>query len=77
MHDLASPIRTSVRLAAQGWRDQDDAAALPHFLPSVLHQFSGWADATGEARARLAADALHRDHGRTNEHQSPARADGA
>lgn len=29
-HDLASLIRTSVLLAAQGWRDQDDADALRH-----------------------------------------------
>jgi hypothetical protein len=29
-HDLASLIRTSVLLAAQGWRDHDDADALRH-----------------------------------------------
>lgn len=29
-HDLASLIRTSVLLAAQGWRDHDDADALLH-----------------------------------------------
>jgi hypothetical protein len=29
-HDLASLIRTGVLLAAQGWRDQDDADALRH-----------------------------------------------
>ncbi|RYH05738.1 IS1380 family transposase [Tropicimonas sp. IMCC6043] len=29
-HDLASLLRTSVLLAAQGWRDQDDADALRH-----------------------------------------------
>jgi len=30
MHDLASLIRTGVLLAAQGWRDHDDADALRH-----------------------------------------------
>jgi len=29
-HDLASLIRTGVLLAAQGWRDHDDADALRH-----------------------------------------------
>ena len=29
-HDLASLIRTCVLLAAQGWRDHDDADALRH-----------------------------------------------
>ena len=29
-HDLASLIRSSVLLAAQGWRDHDDADALRH-----------------------------------------------
>lgn len=29
-HDLASLLRTSILLAAQGWRDQDDADALRH-----------------------------------------------
>ncbi|MDR5654213.1 transposase [Ruixingdingia sedimenti] len=29
-HDLASLIRTSVLLEAQGWRDHDDADALRH-----------------------------------------------
>jgi Transposase DDE domain group 1 len=29
-HDLASLLRTNVLLAAQGWRDQDDADALRH-----------------------------------------------
>lgn len=29
-HDLASLIRTAVLLAAQGWRDHDDADALRH-----------------------------------------------
>jgi hypothetical protein len=29
-HDLASLIRTSVLLSAQGWRDHDDADALRH-----------------------------------------------
>ena len=29
-HDLASLLRTSVLLAAQGWRDHDDADSLRH-----------------------------------------------
>jgi len=30
VHDLPSLLRTMVLLAAQGWRDHDDADALPH-----------------------------------------------
>ena len=41
-HDLASLIRTGVLLAAQGWRDHDDADELCHDLARRTgHKFGG------------------------------------
>jgi hypothetical protein len=75
-HDLASLIRTSVLLAAQGWRDHDDADALRHD-PAFRLATSSAAGLTPLGGPGLASQptpvALHRDHGGTGQPQSPAR----
>ena len=75
-HDLASLIRTGVLLAAQGWRDHDDADALRHD-PAFRtgDQFGCRADAAERSWVGVAADAvtLHCADGRAREPQGPAR----
>jgi len=66
-HDLASLIRTGVLLAAQGWRDHDDADALRHDpARRTGHPFRSRADSAWRSGVGVAADAgaLHCADGR-------------
>ena len=72
-HDLASLLRTSVLLAAQGWRDHDDADALRHdpALRLATKSAAGVTPLSGQglaswSRAGVAADpvAVHGADGR-------------